>query len=319
MTIDSDADPDHAARQRAFAIAYRMLGSVSDAEDIVQEALLRLHTARVAGQPIDSPVAYLSVIVTRLSIDHLRSARVRREQYVGSWLPEPIVDAPDALAEVEQADSVSMALLVVLESLSPVERAVFLMREVFDYDYADIASVVQKTEANCRQLFVRARQHVDRGRPRFDVSQAARDEIGQRFFAACQTGDIDSLIAVLAEDVVFTGDGGGKALAALHPVVGRSAVVRFLGGIITKAAAMHGRLETRTVNGQPGAVTFDSSGRVVNVFTLDIVDGAVTMIRSVINPDKLHHLGEVSDLALLPRARRDQNSAGDARHPAADA
>jgi RNA polymerase sigma-70 factor, ECF subfamily len=319
MNDDSVADPDRAARQRAFAIAYRMLGSVSDAEDIVQEALLRLHTAQYSREPIESPAAYLTVIVTRLSIDHLRSARVRREQYVGNWLPEPLVDAPDALDVAERADSVSMALLVVLESLSPVERAVFLMREVFEYDYSDIASVVQKTEANCRQLFVRARQHVDRGRPRFDVSQAKRDTIGQRFFAACQTGDVDALIAVLAEDVVFTGDGGGKALAALRPVVGRDAVVRFLVGIITKAAAMRGRLETRTVNGQPGAVTFDASGRVVNVFTLDIADGAVQMIRSVINPDKLHHLGEVSDAALLPRSRREPDGSTGAHRPAADA
>ena len=213
-------------RPLLFSIAYRMIGSVSEAEDIVQEAFLRIHRAEAEGTRIESPKAYLSAVTTRLSIDHLKSARVRREQYFGQWLPEPLLTddaAPDAAAHAETADSLSTAFLVLLESLTPVERAVFLLREVFDYGYDEIARIVDRTEDNCRQLYVRARRHVDEGRPRFEASRKHRDELVERFFAAAERGDLAALEEMLAADVVVYGDGGGKAPSWPQPISGASA------------------------------------------------------------------------------------------------
>jgi RNA polymerase sigma-70 factor (ECF subfamily) len=262
-------------RPLMFSIAYRMTGSISDAEDIVQEAFLRLTRALRDGASIDSPKAYLATITTRLAISHLRSARVRRESYVGAWLPEPLLadPDPDPAERAEMADSLSMAFLVLLESLTPTERAVFLLHEVFGYDYKEIAGITGKSETNCRQILVRARHHVDDGKPRFDASREQREEVARRFFAAAGGGDMTALLELLAPDVVMV-------------------------GLYRRAPKMGVHLEPAWVNGQPGAVSYDGEGRVVNVFVLDIADGQVQTVRSIVNPDKLHHLGTVSDVAL---------------------
>jgi RNA polymerase sigma-70 factor (ECF subfamily) len=288
-------------RTLLFSIAYRMLGTVAEAEDIVQEAFLRYHRACQQGAVVDSPKAWLAAVVTRLAIDHLRSARIRRESYVGQWLPEPVVaDQPEAEHRLEMAGSLSMAFLVLLETLSPVERAVFLLREVFDHDYSEIASIVDKSEDNCRQIFTRAKRHIDARKPRFEPSPEKRDELAGRFFAACREGSLDELIHLLAADAVFYGDGGGKAAAVMQPVIGRDRVARLVFGIFTKGKLIVKRVTPVEVNGQPGAMAFDSEDRIISVFSLDIADGAIHAIRSVINPEKLRHLGPVSDLAVLP-------------------
>ena len=229
-------------RPLMFSIAYRMLGRVAEAEDVVQEAFLRLQRAVNEGVVVESPKAYLSTVTTRIAMDHLRSARIRRESYVGSWLPEPVVDEgePAAARDVEMAESLSMAFLLVLETLSPIERAVYLLREVFDYGYDEISRIVQKTEDNCRQIFARAKRHIESGKPRFETSREKRDELARRFFDACQQGDLDGLVHVLAADAVFYGDGGGKATATLHPVHGRDRVSRLLQGLFTKAQGARG-------------------------------------------------------------------------------
>ncbi len=293
-------------RARAFAIAYRMLGSVAEAEDVVQEALLRFHTALEKDERIESPRAYVATVVTRLSIDQLRSARVRRESYVGEWLPEPLVtDAEeDPARHAEMADSLSLAFLVLLESLSPEQRAVLLLRDVFDYGYPEIAGIVGKSEDNVRQLASRARQRVDEGRPRFDASREQRDELARRFFAATQEGDMAALESLLAEDVVLHGDGGGKAPALARSIHGRRRVGRTLLAWMKQGAriAVAG-LRPIDVNGQPGAITYDGDNKVISVMALDIADGQIQGIRSIVNPDKLGHLGPVADLrALLAKA-----------------
>ena len=287
-------------RPLMFSIAYRMTGSISDAEDIVQEAFLRLTRALRDGTSIDSPKAFLATVTTRLAISHLRSARVRRESYVGAWLPEPLLadPDPDPAERAEMSDSLSMAFLVLLESLTPTERAVFLLHEVFGYDYKEIAGITGKSETNCRQILARARHHVDDGKPRFDASREQRDEVARRFFAAADGGDLSDLLELLAPDVVMVGDGGGKAWATAQPISGAERVARLLFGLYRRAPKMGVRLEPAYVNGQPGAVTYDLQDRVVNVFALDIADGRVQTIRSILNPDKLHHLGPVSDAAL---------------------
>ena len=287
-------------RPLMFSIAYRMTGSVSDAEDIVQEAYLRLTRVLRDGASISSPKAYLATVTTRLAISHLRSARVRRESYVGAWLPEPLVaDAqPDPAEHAELSDSLSMAFLVLLESLSPTERAVFLLHEVFDYDYKQIAEITGKSEQNCRQIFSRARHHVDEGKPRFEASREQRDEVARRFFAAAAGGDMARLLELLAPDVIMIGDGGGKGQALAQPMVGAERVARFMLGLFRRGQKLGASGELAWVNGQPGAVSRDAEGRVVNVFALDIADGVVQAVRSVVNPDKLRHLGETSDLAL---------------------
>jgi RNA polymerase sigma-70 factor, ECF subfamily len=287
-------------RPLMFSIAYRMTGSISDAEDIVQESFLRLTRVLREGTSIDSPKAYLATVTTRLAISHLRSARVRRESYVGAWLPEPLLadDEPGPAERAEMSDSLSMAFLVLLESLTPTERAVFLLHEVFGYDYKEIAGITGKSEASCRQISARARHHVDDGKPRFDASREQRDEVARRFFAAAGGGDLGGLMELLAPDVVMVGDGGGKAWALAEPMSGAERVARLLLGLTRRAPKMGARLEPAWVNGQPGAVTYDPQDRVINVFALDIVDGRIQTIRSTLNPDKLHHLGPVSDAAL---------------------
>jgi RNA polymerase sigma-70 factor (TIGR02957 family) len=291
-------------RPIAFAIAYRMLGSVSEAEDVVQEGFLRLHRALDEGQRIESPRAYLSTVVTRLAIDQLRSARVRRETYVGEWLPEPLVTSPDEdpARHAEMADSLSLAFLVVLESLSPEQRAVFLLREVFDYPYDRIAEIVGKSEDNVRQLAVRARRHVEERRSRFEASREQRDELARRFLAATEDGDLEALEALLADDVVLHGDGGGKAPALARALHGRARVARTLLAW-RRAAVRFGGASLRpvNVNGQPGAMVFDPEGKLLNVMSLDIADGQIQAVRSVVNPDKLRHLGPLADVGALLR------------------
>jgi RNA polymerase sigma-70 factor, ECF subfamily len=291
-------------RGAMFSLAYRMLGSVSEAEDVVQEAFLRVYRD-TAHTEIDSPKAYMAAVTTRLAIDHLRSARVRRERYVGDWLPEPLLTSDAEVARAaETADSLSLAFLVLLESLSPVERAVFLLRDVFGYEYGAIAKVVGKSEDNCRQLAARARRHVDERKPRFEASREQRDELARRFFEACEAGDTDALIELLAADVVVYGDGGGKAPALAEPVHGASRASRMLVGWFRQAAEFGVRFRPAEVNGQPGAVLRTPDGRVVGVLALDIADGTVQSVRSIINPDKLGHLGAVVDVREALRERR---------------
>lgn len=281
-----------------FSIAYRMVGAASDAEDIVQEAFLRFHRETEKGTEIESPKAYLSAVTTRLAIDHLRSARVRRETYFGTWLPEPVLTDPEAdVAEhAETADSLSMAFLVLLESLTPVERAVFLLREVFEYEYDEIADVVGKSEDNCRQIAVRARKQVDAKRPRFEASRKRRDELARRFFQAALEGDVKGLAELLAADVVVYADGGGRGPAFPRPVHGRDRAARVLMGA-AGGGLRYGVVGMRTVgiNGQPGAVFLDSEDRPVAVVALDIDDDEIQTVRAISNPDKLRHLGTFAD------------------------
>jgi RNA polymerase sigma-70 factor (TIGR02957 family) len=288
-------------RPAAFAIAYRMLGSVVEAEDVVQEALVRLHTALERGERIESPRAYLATVATRLSVDVLRSARVRRESYVGEWLPEPLVtdSSEDPARHAEMADSLSLAFLVLLESLSPEQRAVFLLHDVFDYRYGEVAEIVGKSEANARQLATRARRHVEEQKPRFEASREEREELAHRFFAAAQEGDVASLEALLADDVVLHGDGGGKVPALAHALFGRRRVARTLGAWFRQGAKMpEPALREVEVNGQPGAVLMVRGG-VASVMALDIADGRIQGISSIVNPDKLGHVGPVADWVAL--------------------
>ena len=291
-------------RRAAFAVAYRMLGSVAEAEDVVQDALIRVHDATRRGEAIESPRAYVATVATRLAIDHLRSARVRREAYVGEWLPEPLLAtdaADDPAARAELADSLSLAFLVLLESLSPEQRAAFLLRDVFDYGYDEIAAIVGTSEANARQLTTRARRHVEARRPRYEASAARRDALAERFFAATQRGDLAALEELLAEDVVLHGDGGGKVPALARALRGRARVAKTLLAWSKLGARAGAGFRTTRVNGQPGAVTLDADGHTLGVIALD---GRVVGISSIVNPDKLDHVGEVGDVrALLARAR----------------
>jgi RNA polymerase sigma-70 factor (ECF subfamily) len=276
-------------RPLLFSIAYRMVGSASEAEDIVQEAFLRFHRESDEGANIESPKAWLSTVTTRLAINHVQSARVRRESYVGTWLPEPLLTDTESegLRHAETADSLSMAFLVLLENLGPVERAVFLLREVFEYGYDEIAAIVGKSEDNCRQIGVRARRQIEAKKPRFEASRKKREELSRRFFDAVLAGDTEGLIGLLAADVVAYGDGGGKAPAFPRPVYGQEKVARlFLRAKRLEVATVH----PVEVNGQPGALLMDSEGRVLVVVSLDIADGLVQTVRAVSNPDKLHHL-----------------------------
>jgi RNA polymerase sigma-70 factor (ECF subfamily) len=279
-----------------------MVGTVGDAEDLVQEAFLRLHREQREGAEIASPKSFLTTVVTRLAIDHLRSARVRREQYVGEWLPEPLLVDPEPgpADHAEMSDTLSLAFLVLLESLSPLERAVFLLHDVFGYSFAEIALVVDKSEDNCRQIAARARRAIDAGRPRFDPSEEERRQVAERFFAAL-TGDVSDVAAVLAEDVVTHGDGGGKAPAIAHPLQGADRVARFWSNLFRQGRRLGVYAELARVNGHPGAVVRAPDGRVVSVMALDIVDGKVKEIRSIVNPDKLRHLGEVVNMDDLLR------------------
>jgi RNA polymerase sigma-70 factor, ECF subfamily len=289
-------------RPLLFSIAYRMLSSVADAEDVVQESFLRYHAADV---DVESPKAYLSAVTTRLCIDHLRSARVRRESYVGEWLPEPLLTSnADPAQSVVDADSLSMSFLLVLERLSPVERAVFLLHDVFGYDYREVAATVERSPENCRQIGVRARRHVNEHAPRFESSREARDELAQRFLAAFTDGDVDGLVALLAADVVVHGDGGGHSPSWPNAIAGRDKVVRLLIGLGADIQRMGLSVRPAEVNGQPGATVHGPDGGLINVLTVDIADGQVQTVRSVINPDKLHHLGPLADREALTQQRR---------------
>jgi RNA polymerase sigma-70 factor, ECF subfamily len=273
-------------RPYLFAIAYRMLGSVADAEDVVQEAFLRYHAADVDAE---SPKAYLATVTTRLAIDELRSARARREVYPGEWLPEPLVE-DEAVRHAETADSLSMTFLHLLEKLSPVERAVFLLREVFDYEYDDVARIVGKSPANCRQILARAHAHIREGRRRFDVSREERDEVARRFLAAWEAGDTTALVEWLAPDATVHGDGGGKAPSLPAPLVGAERVAKALIGWGRRARELGLTYRATHVNGEPGVVFYEPDGRAVWVAALEIADGVVVAVRSVLNPDKLTHV-----------------------------
>jgi RNA polymerase sigma-70 factor (TIGR02957 family) len=287
-------------RPLMFSIAYRMTGSVSDAEDIVQEAFLRVARPPADGparDEVDSPKAYLATVTTRLAIDHLRSARVRRESYVGTWLPEPLIAGrePDPADLAETSDSLSMAFLVLLESLSPAERAVFLLREVFGYGYPEIAEAVGKTEAACRQTFARARRHIDEGRPRFETSRAEGDELTSLFLAAAHGGDMTRLFERLAPDVVFYGDSGGQGeVTFIAPVFGRERVAEIVRVQLARTVQAGASLRAAWVNSQPGFLACDADGDLIAVISLDVLDGQVQAIRAVANPEKLRHIGPVS-------------------------
>jgi RNA polymerase sigma-70 factor (ECF subfamily) len=250
-------------RPVSFAIAYRMLGSVSEAEDVVQEALLRVHQAMEAGEQIASPRAFVATVTTRLAINELHSARARRERYVGEWLPEPIItDSHDDPAQhAEMADSLSLATLVLLESLSPEQRAVLLLHDVFDYDYAQVAEIVGKSQDNVRQLATRARRHVEQRRPRFQTTREQREELAARFFQASEQGDLSGLEALLAHDVAFTGDGGGKVPALARTLRGRNRVARTLVDYSVRQAALFQQIQIRPteINGSPGALYVDTA------------------------------------------------------------
>ncbi|MEU3528459.1 RNA polymerase sigma-70 factor [Streptomyces sp. NPDC038707] len=291
-------------RPRAFAIAYRMLGSVSEAEDVVQEAFLRMHRARRRDEPIASPRAYLATLVTRLAIDQLRSARVRRESYVGEWLPEPLVTGPTPADHAETADSLSLAFLVLLENLTPRQRAAFLLREVFDYPYPEVARILGTDVDGTRHLVARARAHLGSRRARYHASRRQREELANGFFAAARQGDLRALEALLAQDVALRGDGGGKVPALGRPVHGRERVARtVLRGFAVYAR--HGvRVRLAEVNGQPGALAYDARDELVAVMELGIAEDRIHTVHSINNPDKLRHLDQVSDLGIRVRAGR---------------
>ena len=291
-------------RPRALAIAYQMLGSVSEAEDIVQEAFLRMHQTLQRDEPITSPRAYIATLVTRLAIDQLRSARTRRERYVGEWLPEPLVTDLSPAEHAETADSLSLAFLVLLESLSPQQRAAFLLREVFEYPYKEVAEIIGTDVDSTRHLVARARTHVPERRPRYYASRRQREQLAERFFAAAERGDLRALEALLAQDVALHGDGGGKVPALGRPINGRERVARTLLAGMSALPRLGVRIHLADVNGQPGAIAFDAQDRLVAVIGLGIADGQIQTIHSIVNPDKLRHLGRVSDLGAQLRAGR---------------
>jgi RNA polymerase sigma-70 factor, ECF subfamily len=284
-------------RPLLFSIAYRMLGSVQEAEDVAQEAYVRRATA--ATEP-DDERAYMIAVTSRLAIDVLRSARHRRETYVGEWLPEPLVEA-EAPARVERDEAVSIGVLRMLERLSPVERAVFVLRESFDLDYGAIAGIVDRSEDNCRQILTRARRHLGEERPRYEVDREEGAALAERFLAAAREGDLDGLVAMLAADVELVGDGGGRARALLRPLVGSRAVARAAVAFYGQIARYGITVEPARVNGGPGLRAYDAEGRIAYVAGLELAgDGTIRAIYSLVNPDKLAHLGPTSTLALRP-------------------
>jgi RNA polymerase sigma-70 factor (ECF subfamily) len=280
-----------------LSIAYRMVGSFSEAEDLVQEAFLRFHEA---GE-VKSPKAWLTTVLTRLCIDHLRSARVRREEYPGPWLPEPVLADPSPDAAV-RSESLSMAVLVLLESLTPVERAVFVLHDVFDYSYDEISEIVDKTPENCRQLAARARRHVDERRPRFEPSREQREELARRFIAALHEGETEGLVELLAADAAFYGDGGGKA-AAVGLLEGRDRIAAVLAGFGRVAERRGATIQFAEINGQPGVLGFEN-GALVAAWALQISGGAIQAIHGVVNPDKLAHISKTILPSLPPPLKR---------------
>ncbi|WP_328639306.1 RNA polymerase sigma-70 factor [Streptomyces canus] len=287
-------------RPLLFSIAYRILGGVGEAEDAVQETWLRYEDTATEPRSVK---AYLSTMVTRIAIDVLRSARVRREEYVGEWLPEPLLDDPyeDPQRAAELAESVSMAALLLLERLSPLERAAFVLREVFDFGFPEVAAAVGRSEAACRQLVSRARRHMAAGRPRFEADREEREELASRFFAALREGDVDGLRGLLAADVSMVGDGGGRAPQLAKAVAGAQNVARLLGSVFPRMARIEVTFEPHELNGQPGAIFYDRDGKVLHTLALDILDGRIQTIRAVINPDKLGHVGPVADAWAIHR------------------
>ncbi|WP_052868653.1 RNA polymerase sigma-70 factor [Streptomyces niger] len=287
-------------RPLLFSIAYRILGSVSEAEDAVQETWLRFDGS---ATQVASAKAFLSATVTRISIDVLRSARVRREEYVGPWLPEPLLSDPyeDPARSAELADSVSMAALLLLERLSPLERSVFVLREVFGFGFDEVAAAVGRSEAACRQLLVRARRHMQASRPRFEADRQERQELAARFFDALKDGDVGGLRNLLAADVQLVGDGGGKAPQLAKAVSGTENVARLLVSVLPLLARIDVTFEPHEINGQPGAIFRDRDGKVLHILALEVLDGQIQTIRSVINPDKLGHLGPVADAWAIDR------------------
>lgn len=293
VSVTVRAEQFQELRPLLFSIAYRILGSVTEAEDTVQDTWLRYMASPTVPT---STKAFLSALVTRASIDVLRSARVRREEYVGPWFPEPLLSDPyqDPERSAELADSVSMAALLLLERLSPLERAVFVLREVFGFGFPEVANAVGRSEPACRQLAVRARRHMDAGRPRFEADQKEREELATRFFDALRDGDVAGLRELLAADVQLVGDAGGKAPALARSVVGAENVARLLAAVFPTLARI-AHMEPHEVNGQPGAILRDRDGNVAGTMILDVLDGQIQMIRSVVNPDKLGHLGPLAD------------------------
>jgi RNA polymerase sigma-70 factor, ECF subfamily len=287
-------------RPLLFAIAYRILGSVTEAEDAVQETWLRYEASPTQPR---SAKAFLSAVVTRISIDVLRSARVRREEYVGPWFPEPLLTDPyeDPERSAELADSVSMAALLLLERLSPLERAVFVLREVFGFGFPEVAATVGRSEAACRQLAARARRHMDAGRPRFEADRRERDELAERFFDALREGDVDGVRELLAADVQMIGDGGGKAPQFARAIMGTGNVARVLASAFPWLVTIDVTWKPHEINGQPGAIFRDRDGKVLTTMALDILDGRIQTIRSVTNPDKLRHVGPVADAWAVAR------------------
>ncbi len=319
LTTAAEAFDD--LRPLLFAIAYRMLGSVTEAEDIVQEAFLRYHRVVAGGQPPggpgapESPKAYLSAVTTRLCIDHSRSARVRRETYVGQWLPEPVLtdlatpgsgylSGADPASLAEQSDTMSMAFLLLLERLSPVERAVFLLHDVFSYGYDEVAGIVGRSQDACKQLGYRARKHVAAGQRRFEASTSKSAELATRFFAAMAAGDMDGLVSMLAADAIVVGDAGQTRPSWPRPIVGRDKVSRLFAALGAQLLQVGGAIEPTEVNGQPGALFLAADGRLISVMALEITGGQVVAARSVINREKLRHLGPLADLPeLMDQAR----------------
>jgi len=306
MTRDEEFED---LRPLLFSIAYRILGSVTEAEDAVQDTWLRWQA--VSTQPI-SVKSYLSAVVTRISIDVLRSARVRREEYVGPWIPEPLLSDPyeDPERSAELADSLSMAALLLLERLSPLERAVFVLREVFGFGFAEVATAVGRSEVACRQLAVRARRHMEAGRPRFEADRHEREELAERFFEAFRAGDVEGLRELLAADVQLVGDGGGKAPLFAHYTVGPDRVSDLVTYLMTMFDRVGVTLEPHSLNGQPGAIFRTADGKVVSALTIDVAEGRIQTIRGIVNPDKLGHVGQVVDVASLRRAAEMADVAG---------
>ncbi len=325
LTAAAEAFDD--LRPLLFAIAYRMLGSVTEAEDIVQEAFLRYHRVVAGGQAAggpatpESPKAYLSAVTTRLCIDHARSARVRRETYVGQWLPEPVLtdlatpgpaylSGTDPASLAEQSDTISMAFLLLLERLSPDERAVFLLHDVFSYGYDEVAGIVGRSKDACKQLGYRARKHVAAGQRRFEASASKSAELATRFFAAMAAGDMDGLVSMLAADAVVVGDAGKTKPSWPRPIVGRDKVSRLFAALGAQLLQVGGAIKPTAVNGQPGALFLAADGRLISVMALEITGGQVVAARSVINRDKLRHLGPLADLPELIDQARGADSGG---------
>jgi RNA polymerase sigma-70 factor, ECF subfamily len=298
MTRDEEFED---LRPLLFSIAYRILGSVAEAEDAVQDTWLRWEGTTTVPASVKS---YLSAVVTRISIDVLRSARVRREEYVGPWMPEPLLADPyeDPERAAELADSLSMAALLLLERLSPLERAVFVLREVFGFGFPEVASAVGRSEPACRQLAVRARRHMNEGRPRFEADRREREELAERFFDAFREGDLEGLRELLAADVYMVGDSGGKAPLVAQEAYGAEAVGAMMAYVARGFASVGVRLEPHELNGQPGAIFHAPDGGILSVMTLDVLDGRIQTVHAVVNPDKLGHVGPVADIWAVNRA-----------------